>query len=438
MQRTLTDSVPNTITNYFDRTDARPIGIVAGSRRQPRKKKNLKANIKIATLNMRGGGSDNTADKWQHIRQIMRENKLGILALQETHLKPNTVNDLNSQFEVTTRVFNSTFGLNANTAGVAFVLNKSHTRWADPKTYEIIPGRALLLVTPWKGNQNICILNVYTPNASIDNWNFWTHLTRELKDPRYKSIQPQIVLGDFNKVEDPIDRLPIDSDDLGCIEALRQLKNKLGIRDGWRDENPDGIEFTYMQDIATGPPSQSRIDRIYATDEVLQNSRNFISYHSGLPTADHKLVQFQLFDPSSPDIGEGRWAMPIHAIENEELKECFAVALGKAIGQVEGDEGTNPQTALAKLKTEMRCQAKEWCKTRIPKLKQPIKAKESAVKKINRDKSLTEYERKDQTGQLENEIKVIASKLHKTNRLDTQTRYVVENEVIGKVWINAH
>ncbi|KAH6896307.1 Endonuclease/exonuclease/phosphatase [Coprinopsis sp. MPI-PUGE-AT-0042] len=375
---------------------------------------------------MRGGGSDETAGKWQHIRQIMRENKIGILAVQETHLRMNLVDNLNSQFAFNTRIMNSTHRLNPNAAGVAFVLNKSFTRWSDSKTYEIIPGRALLLSTPWKGNRNINILNVYAPNSNYENRNFWIHLLSLLKDPKYKELQPHIVLGDFNKVEDSIDRLPINPDDPLCLEALRTFKDKLKVRDGWRDENPEEIGFTYMQDTSVETPSQSRIDRIYATDETLQNSRNFVSYHSGLPTADHKIVQFQLFDPSSPDIGTGRWAMPTYAVENDELNDEFRTFLREAVSRVSeptanesGEErGTlNPQTALKLLKSQIRSRAKEWCKERIPKLKQLVKTKEGELKKVNGDRNMSTMEKKESSGRLENEIKTITTKIHNSNRL---------------------
>jgi hypothetical protein len=49
-------------------------------------KKQTQANLKIASLNIRGDGSAQTHEKWQHINQIMREHNIGILAVQETHL----------------------------------------------------------------------------------------------------------------------------------------------------------------------------------------------------------------------------------------------------------------------------------------------------------------------------------------------------------------
>lgn len=64
------------------------------------KKKKTRANLTIATLNMQGRGANSAFDpnnKWHHINQLMTENKLSILALQETHLDDelrSQINDL--------------------------------------------------------------------------------------------------------------------------------------------------------------------------------------------------------------------------------------------------------------------------------------------------------------------------------------------------------
>jgi len=64
------------------------------SRKKNQNKKNTRASIKIATLNMRGRG----ADKWRHINQIMRDKKIGILALQETHLTDELAEQMQALF----------------------------------------------------------------------------------------------------------------------------------------------------------------------------------------------------------------------------------------------------------------------------------------------------------------------------------------------------
>jgi hypothetical protein len=90
-----------------------------------KKKKNTRASLKIASLNMRGRGpvGDN---KWTHINQIMKEQRLGILAVQEAHLTQEHVDNLHTHFGKRLQIHFSQ-GPNANAQGVAIVLNKELT-----------------------------------------------------------------------------------------------------------------------------------------------------------------------------------------------------------------------------------------------------------------------------------------------------------------------
>ncbi|KAJ7779323.1 hypothetical protein DFH07DRAFT_730276 [Mycena maculata] len=51
-----------------------------------------------------------------------------------------------------------------STTGVAFVLNKNYLDVGNTREYELIPGRALMLVIPWHKGKFLVILNVYAPN----------------------------------------------------------------------------------------------------------------------------------------------------------------------------------------------------------------------------------------------------------------------------------
>ena len=55
------------------------------------------------------------------------------------------------------------------------------------------------------------------------------------------------MVGDFNMVEDSLDRLPSHSDQGGTTEALDNLKQLLGVEDGWRNTYPQTTAFTYLQ-----------------------------------------------------------------------------------------------------------------------------------------------------------------------------------------------
>ena len=130
-------------------------------------KKNTQASLKIASLNIRGRGPSGDS-KWYHINQIMKEQHLGVLAVQEAHLTPNHVDSLHTLFGKWLQIHSSQ-GLNANAQGVAIVLNKDLTNIKGVEEQEIIPGRAMLITLPWHSDLSLRILNIYAPNAHSEN-----------------------------------------------------------------------------------------------------------------------------------------------------------------------------------------------------------------------------------------------------------------------------
>ena len=68
---------------------------------QQNKEKHIgKANINIATLNMNGAASQDTPllSKWGEISRTLYENKIAILALQETHMDGEMTNQVREIF----------------------------------------------------------------------------------------------------------------------------------------------------------------------------------------------------------------------------------------------------------------------------------------------------------------------------------------------------
>ena len=154
---------------------------------------------------MRGGGSNATMSKWTEINTIVRDNKISILALQETHLQMAEKRHLNGLFERQIHIINSEMPGKPNVAGVAVVLSKKFVAWRETKHWEVIPGQALLVQIPWKNNreQTCTFLAIYAPNEMSQNRDFWASLRRKLKKKEFP--KPDIVMGNFNIVEDLID-----------------------------------------------------------------------------------------------------------------------------------------------------------------------------------------------------------------------------------------
>ncbi|KAF6749306.1 Endonuclease/exonuclease/phosphatase [Ephemerocybe angulata] len=305
----------------------------------------------------------------------MRQNRIGILALQETHLTKKALDEVNRTYKKQMVIIQSSDPDNTGSKGVAFALNKRLVAWEETKTKELEPGRALLLTIPWRNQgKTITALAVYAPNIQKENERFWNDLDNKYFEggvPR-----PDILLGDFNMVEEPIDRLPPHGDAIASVERLRALKDRLHLFDGWRQENPTKPRYTYVQD---GSGSQSRIDRIYATKDFMENSRGWTSIISGIATADHRVVIAQFFDPGSPFIGKGRWAMPETILSDPEF---IKFATKKGLEAVESAKTRNVQEALATYKLQINGEARDIIKRNYPKIQERLDNLQNDLEKI--------------------------------------------------------
>ena len=102
-------------------------------------------------------------------------------------------------------------------------------------------------------------------------------------------------------MEEPIDRLPCHTDCQNAIDALQDFKSLLQLQDDWRKTYPTTKAYSYYQK-STG--SHSHIDRIYATEEQLNNCYDWEIETTGIET-DHKLTSVLIASPTMPFVGKG-------------------------------------------------------------------------------------------------------------------------------------
>jgi len=176
----------------------------------------------------------------------MREKSIGILAVQEMHLKQTDIDGIHSQFYGRMEIKNSSDPAHPNAKGVAFVLNKQKTAWKEATIAEIIPGRAVLLTIPWQKTARINVLAIYAPNSPAENSEFWE--TLEEKWVQENLPMTDVLLGDFNLVEEAIDRLPPHADTQRAVNKLGDLKECLGLSNGWRRMNPTEKAYSFTQE----------------------------------------------------------------------------------------------------------------------------------------------------------------------------------------------
>ncbi|KAH9847292.1 Endonuclease/exonuclease/phosphatase, partial [Lenzites betulinus] len=256
---------------------------------------------------MRGQGeldAVGVGQKWMRINQVVRENRLGILVLQETHLTSEGAAAVNRVFESSLKILVSADERNPSGArGVAFVVSKQMMEANRATLNDIVPGRAAQLVVPWGKNEELKVLGIYAPNIPSENENFWKCIENKIKCGGIE--KPDVMAGDFNMVLDAMDRRPARNDAWGQTKALADLVATMDMSDGWRNENPNKHEYSFLQ-ASTG--SQSRIDRIYVAKPMQHMAADWEIRGSGVQT-DHRMVMCSLANYATPYIGEGRWAL---------------------------------------------------------------------------------------------------------------------------------
>ncbi|KAI0659859.1 Endonuclease/exonuclease/phosphatase, partial [Cubamyces menziesii] len=331
--------------------------------------------IRLASLNMRGAGPEcqgGIGEKWMRINQILRENRIAVLALQETHLNDTQAAAVNALFGEYLHVFHSPYPQNETGAcGVAFVINRRILKNMDCTLDILVPGRAIALTLQWPMEKRVRLANVYAPNDTAANASFWEQLRamREMGNPII-----DVLMGDYNIVEDPIDRLPTRQDDERARLALGTLVRELRVFDEWREQNPNVKAFTYLH-LNNG--SQSRLDRIYVKRSKDREMGEWKIKESGLAT-DHRMVSACLYDRQAPFVGKGRWVMPKHLLSDvkmkEEMKRLAANMIRDMEAIVERTTECNAQTIYQTFKKDLGKAARSRAKEKVPKMQKQIEA----------------------------------------------------------------
>jgi len=409
-----------------------PLPQLSNSRKRKNKKikKNTRASLKIASLNMRGRGSTGE-NKWNDINQIMREQRIGVLAVQEAHLTQDHVDNLHTLFGKRLQI-HFLQGPNTNAQGVAIVLNKELTNVKGIDQIDVIPGRAMLITLPWHSDLSLTVLNIYAPNSHTENQTFWETLNSEWD--RLDLPIPDIMLGDFNIVEDALDRLPSHTDPHHPVDNLDNLWTKFQLKDGWRTTNPETKCFSFLQ---KGTGIQSRIDRIYASDNIIKTASDWMITTTAINT-DHKMVSVRVVDQKVPYIGKGRWTMPLNLLKDKDLIQDIQI-LGRELEQnmdiiQERSVVTNPQVLFKNFKDATAKKIRKKAKVAIPKMNQQIECLQQECKKLLKEPTIDTIESQCSLGILEEKIAQLENQRYKKARTATAAHDKLEGETISKYW----
>jgi hypothetical protein len=94
----------------------------------------------------------------------------------------------------------------------------------------LVDYQVLMATVTWHREHRMHVLAVYAPNNPSDNSAFWDDLLTTIKERVLTKLD--IILGDFNVMEDPQDRLLPHADDGAAIMALRSLTAECDVSDG--------------------------------------------------------------------------------------------------------------------------------------------------------------------------------------------------------------
>ncbi|KAF8316443.1 hypothetical protein DL93DRAFT_2056388, partial [Clavulina sp. PMI_390] len=251
----------------------------------------------------------------------MQQNRIGIMALLETHANEKQIEELKTAFPKH-EIKHSWDHEAPARGGVAIIINRDIIPPRHTHFLPIIPGKALYGEIEWREGRRIHILAVYAPCPRDENARFWNEVRESLIENSITRVD--IMLGDMNFVEDSNDRWPQAPPPISCINALAHLKMDYGLTDGWRRWHPlPQRKQTYEQSADQGGGA-SRIDRIYCTLEIYDQSIEWgITRIERIPKLDHHMIHTVITDDLAPKMGPARWRLPESLLKDKNFKEAL-------------------------------------------------------------------------------------------------------------------
>ena len=371
--------------------------------------------------------------KWTAVTKALRSRQIGILSLQETHLSDELEIQAQQLFSRRLAIYNSPDPENpTGSAGVAFVINKEKIDTNGIVLTTLVAGRAIFLSIPRKHEDTLHLLNIYAPNDLAQHSQFWPEVTAQWAANRLPP--PHIMTGDFNLVEDPLDRSPARADSATATAALRLCRQSLGLQDIWRQTFPDERSFTYMSPHNT----MSRIDRIYANIVTGKCLSDWTVEPSEIPS-DHRMTLVRFAPQHAPFIGKGRWSWLLGLLHDKPLNKkihALGLELQNELGSLSPeDRSTNAQTLWQQFKDKIKKEATTAAKSQLCKISKRIAELKKDMSEASNSLTLDEdlLSRLNVIA-LDREIDHLEKKRYKTNYNKAQAHWFMKGERINKYW----
>jgi exonuclease III len=268
--------------------------------------------MKILTLNIKGGGE---IEKVAEAIRFARDRRADLLLLCESHITDYKLSLFQNRWKHLGWYTNCQ---DPNAKGVTIIILNPIIIPLETITVEYKDTDSRILkVSIMAEGKTVRVTGIYAPNNETDNVNFF----RKVKALELNG-RSDIILGDFNRCEESLDRNPTRAEDRRVREALANLREDRLI-DGWRATNPDERQYTFWSN--NDLLSASRIDRILVTKKVFNLSSNW-QIELCPDWTDHAAVSVEYFPHDRIKTGKGQWYMNTHTFTTEPMIELVANA----------------------------------------------------------------------------------------------------------------
>lgn len=382
-----------------------------------------KRQITLGTYNIRGRGSNQKHSKYRDLSSWMRINRIAIVAVQETKLNESDCETIRKENPKISIYENNS---ESRSSGVAFVLNKDLTSKWSIEHQTVVQGRASAIRIKTE-KLDITLVNIYSPNELRDKIQFYKELPKALQEKEITN--PVILLGDFNFVEDSIDRLPEHRDELELTQTFNEVKSALKLVDAWRYQYTTEREYSYTH---CHYRSVARIDRIYSNESTANRLSNWKFEPIG-DLSDHDLVRCTLEFETEIHRGKGLWRLPLELLEEKTFIDRCEQILRQADKQMNKGTKEPKQTIWATAKEQIKNAAKKISrKIRTDKTKKSQKlhaTRNRILNKLAPDQNM-------RINSINRRLKIESRNRIDRHRTKSKAKHRKESEKSSKYWYN--
>ena len=208
--------------------------------------------------------------------------------------------------------------------GIAILVSKNLTVIQETN---LLSGR-LLNLTVQSGKETYSVSAFYGYTGNNASMQKMTNII-ELLETCHNTSDKNIILGDFNFVDNNLDRtnqkrLGMNHMDRTLSSVWTEFVHRLDISDPFRERNPKKRMYSYVH---TKDNAKSRLDRVYMNDEKCSNI--FYYKHTLTPfTRAHRILSFTLKKQNQR--GPGYWKMNTSIISDR----AYSIIVDKCINDV--------------------------------------------------------------------------------------------------------